>query len=58
MFYNNIYKVFKRSVAIELRKRGFKILKAEPNYKKPQYDVYFFEDTEEFRNALSEVARD
>lgn len=55
MYYNNIYKIFSRSIAIKLRKKGFKIIKTEPNYKKPEFDVYFFEDTSDFRNALNEI---
>lgn len=55
MYYNNIYKIFSRSIAIELRKKGFKIIKTEPNYKKPEFDVYFFEDTPEFREVLNKI---
>lgn len=55
MYYNNIYKIFSRSIAIELRKKGFKIIKTEPNYKKPEFDVYFFKDTPEFRKTLNEI---
>ena len=55
MYYNNIYKVFSMSIAIKLRKKGFKIMKTEPQYKKPEFDVYFFEDTAEFRKALNEI---
>lgn len=55
MYYNNIYKIFSRAIAIELRKRGFKIIKTEPNYKKPEFDVYFFENTPEFIKVLNEI---
>lgn len=55
MYYNNIYKIFSRSIAIELRKKGFKIIKTEPNYKKPELDVYFFEDTPGFREVLNKI---
>lgn len=58
MFYNNVYKVFSKSIAIKLRKKGFKIIKTEPNYKKPEFDVYFFRDTPEFRKAFNEIAND
>ena len=34
------------------RKKGFKIIGTEPNFKKPQYDVYFFEDKAELRVAI------
>ena len=43
-------------IAIEYMRRvrelGFKIVKVSPNQKKPQYDVYWFEDTTEFRSAI------
>ena len=39
-------------VAAALRELGFKIVKVSPNQKKPQYDVYWFEDTTEFRAAI------
>ena len=55
MYYNDIYKIFSRSIAIELRKKGFQIIKTEPNYKKPQFDVYFFKDTPAFKKALNEI---
>lgn len=58
MFYNNVYKVFSKSIAIKLRKKGFKIIKTEPNYKKPEFDVYFFADTPEFRKAFNEITND
>lgn len=47
--------VFMPWVAVELRKQGFKIVKVKPNPKKPQFDCYDFEDTEEFRIAFSEI---
>ena len=39
-------------VAAALRELGFKIIKVSPNQKKPQYDVYWFEDTTQFREAI------
>ena len=50
-----IKRIYKRSIAVELRKRGFNIIGTEPNPYKPQFDVYLFEDTEEFENGLTEV---
>mgnify|MGYP003297258838 CR=1 FL=1 len=44
--------VFSNRVAYELRKQGFPIVKVEPNKYKPQYDCYFFEETEEFKTAF------
>ena len=43
------------SIAFHLRKRGSPILRTDINIKKPQYEVYFFEDTPAFEQALSEV---
>lgn len=47
-----IQKVYSRRVALELRKQGFKIIKTEVNYKRPQFDVYCFEKTEKLEKAL------
>lgn len=51
---NNIvlYTVFSRRVANILEKKGFRIVKMEPNYKDEKYLVYYFEDSVEFRDAL------
>lgn len=51
----NEKKIFKRTIALELRNRGFKIIRTEPNRCKPQFDVYLFEDTPWLRKALDEV---
>ena len=37
-----------------LRQRGFKIIGTAPNMKKPQYDVFLFEDTPELRAAVND----
>ena len=39
-------------VAAALRELGFQIIKTTPNFKKPQYDVYWFEDTPALHNAI------
>ena len=39
-------------VAAALRELGFKIIKVTPNIKKPQYDVYWFEDIPALHEAL------
>ena len=46
-------KIFTKKLAIYLRKKGFRIVGTEVNYKYPQYDVYVFKDTPELRNAMS-----
>lgn len=51
-----LYPIFMRQVALKLEKRGFKLLKIEPNKKKPQFNVYYFEDTIGLHNALVEIA--
>lgn len=53
----NLYPIFMRRVAFRLEKRGFKVIKIEPNKKRPEYNVYYFEDTLELHNALAEVAK-
>lgn len=52
---DNIQKVFTRKLAIELRKRGFDIIGTEPNFKKPQFDVYFFKKTPELQQAIHDI---
>lgn len=47
--------IYSRRVAIELRKRGFEILRTEPNPYKPQFDVYIMKDSDELNRALSEI---
>ena len=47
-----LYIIYMPRVAAALREFGFKIIKVSPNRKKPQYDVYWFEYTEEFRQAI------
>jgi hypothetical protein len=50
-----VWNVYSQKVAVELRKRGFKIVRTEPNNKYPQYDMYGFENTPEFQKALKEI---
>lgn len=47
--------IYSKRVAYELRKRGFKILRTEPSKFKPEFDVYIFENSQEFKKALSEI---
>jgi len=49
---DKLYIIYMPRVAAALREFGFKIIKVTPNIKKPQYDVYWFEDTEQFRAAI------
>lgn len=49
---NKLYIIYMPRIAAALREMGFKIVKITPHCKKPQYDVYWFEDTKELRDAL------
>ena len=49
---NKLYIIYMPRLAAALREMGFKIIKVSPNIKKPQYDVYWFEDTKELRQAI------
>lgn len=49
---DKLYIIYMPRVAAALREFGFKIIKVTPNIKKPQYDVYWFEDTKQFRAAI------
>jgi len=49
---NKLYIIYMPRLAAALREMGFKIVKVSPNIKKPQYDVYWFEDTTELRQAI------
>lgn len=50
-----LYYVFSKAKAIKLREKGFSIVIRKPNYQYPEYDMYGFADTPEFRNAFEEV---
>ncbi len=50
-----IKRIYKKAVAIELRQLGFRIIGTEVNPIKPQFDVYLFEDTEEFEKGMSKA---
>lgn len=47
-----LYIIYMPRLAAELREMGFKLIKVSPNHKKPQYDVYWFEDTKELRDSV------
>lgn len=52
-----LYIVYMPRLAAALRDMGFKIIKVSANIKKPQFDVYWFEDTPELRAAIPEAKR-
>lgn len=47
--------VFSKAKAIELREKGFRIVKRRPNFQFPELDMYGFENTPDFRKAFEEV---
>lgn len=52
-----LYPIHMRWVAFELEKRGFKIIKIEPNKKHPQFNVYYFIDDLNLHTALIEITQ-
>ena len=53
----NEKKIFNRRLALALRKKGFEIIKTEPNFYKPEFDVYIFNDSVELQSALTEITQ-
>lgn len=53
---NKLYIVYMPRVAAALRDLGFELVKVTANIKKPQYDVYWFEDTPKLRAAIPQAA--
>ena len=51
----NLYPIFMDTVAFRLERAGFRVIKITQNKKKPQYNVYWFEDTIELHDAIHEV---
>lgn len=54
---DNTFKVFTKKLAIKLREQGFKIVRTEVNSKKPQFDIYCFEDSKELRDAVNKLSK-
>lgn len=48
-------KVYTQRLAYELRRMGHKIIAVVPNIRKPQFDVYIFENTERFQKDFAEA---
>ena len=53
----NEKKIFNRRLALALRNKGFSIIKTEPNFYKPEFDVYIFENSVELQSALTEITQ-
>lgn len=51
----HLFSIFMPKIAAQLEEQGFKIIKTEPNFKKPQYLVYKFEDTPQLQIALKKL---
>lgn len=51
------YRIYTRRIAVELRKKGFNIIKTEVNERFPQYDVYLFYDSPSLREAFSKITQ-
>lgn len=47
--------IFMPSIALRLQDFGFPIIRKEVNRKNPRYEVYFFEDTQDFEKALTVI---
>ena len=54
---NKTYRIYSRRIALELRRKGFKIIGTDVNENFPQYDVYLFEDTEQLREELTKLSK-
>lgn len=52
MTHTQIYRVYTRWLAVELRKMGFKIIGTDINESHPQFDVWLFNDTKELHEAI------
>lgn len=50
-----LYPIFARHIVLELEKRGFKVVKIAPNKYKAGFNVYYFEETPELRQAAQEL---
>ena len=55
---DNMFKVFKRDIALKLRDRGFEIMDAYSNKKNPNYTVFCFIDSKELREAFEKINRE
>ena len=53
----NEKKIFNKRLALELRKKGFEIIKTEPNFYKPEFNVYIFKNSVELQSALTEITQ-
>lgn len=50
-----MFKVYKRSIAMELKRRGFPIEDASSNFKNPNYTIFMFTDSKELREEFEKI---
>lgn len=50
-----IYRIYTRWLAVELRKLGFKIIGTDVNEYHPEFTVWLFEDSPELQAAIPEL---
>lgn len=49
------YRIYSRWLAVELRKRGFKIIGTDINEYHPEFTVWIFEDSDALQAAIPEL---
>ena len=54
---NTKYTVCALWLAKELEKRGFKCIGTDRNKSKPEFHVFYFEDTEDLRKEVDNIVR-
>ena len=52
-----VKKVFSRRLAVFLREHGCKIVGTEVNFKRPEFDVWLFEDDDRLHEAFELYSR-
>ena len=52
---NRTKEIYSKRVALELRRKGFRMIGTKPSIYKPQFDVYLFESSKELNNAIDEI---
>lgn len=53
----NEYTIYSKWLALELRRRGFKLLRTGINNNFPQYNTYIFEDSEQLQKTITALTR-
>lgn len=51
-----LFRVFSRKIAFELRKLGYKCVKTEPNKRHPELDCYLFIKTPEIQEIVAKLS--